>query len=162
MGGARGGPLTKGVGGEEDRFVMTFSDVFLHGPFLASPFDLHRQESLESHKDPNLGSAEGGFVPICSDFPVFFRFVPICVPRLRECPDLFRFAPISSDLFRFVFRTNQNKSGKPLSADPFCKSPIESHKEFGLSNLYAGDPFNSLCGYSVCVFFPPWRWGVAA
>ena len=37
---------------------------------------------------------------------------------------MFRFAPFSSDLFRFVFRTNQNKSGKPLSADPFCKSPI--------------------------------------
>ena len=38
--------------------------------------------------------------------------------------DFFRFAPFSSGLFRFVCRTNQNKSGKPLSADPFCKSPI--------------------------------------
>ena len=27
------------------------------------------------------------------------------------------------------------------------------HKELGLSNLYAGDPFNSLCGYSLCAFF---------
>ena len=74
-----------------------------------------------------MGSAEGGsprFVPICSDFPVFFRFVPICAPCFRECPDLFRFVPFSSDLFRFVFRPNRNKSGKPLSADPFCKSPI--------------------------------------
>ena len=67
------------------------------------------------------------FVPICSDFPVFFRFVPICAPCFREYPDLFRFVPICSVFFRFVpicFRTNQNKSGKPLSADPFCKSPI--------------------------------------
>ena len=40
-----GGPLTKmgleGKGG----FVMTFSDVFLPVPFLASPFDLHRNGS---------------------------------------------------------------------------------------------------------------------
>ena len=43
------------------------------------------------------GSGMPRFVPICS---VFFRFVPIK-----------------------AFRTNQNKSGKPLSADPFCKSP---------------------------------------
>ena len=53
-----------------------------------------------------------------------FRFVPICVPCFRECPDLFRSAPFSSNFFRFVFRTTQNKAGKPLSADPFCKSPI--------------------------------------
>ena len=36
------GGATNGVGGEGDRFVMTFSDVFLPVPFLASPFDLHR------------------------------------------------------------------------------------------------------------------------
>ena len=29
------------------------------------------------------------------------------------------------------------------------------HKELGLSNLYAGDPFISLCGYSLCAFSPP-------
>ena len=28
-------------------------------------------------------------------------------------------------------------------------------KELGLSNLYAGDPFNSLCGYSLCALFAP-------
>ena len=73
---------------------------------------------------PQFGVGRRGsprFVLICS---VFFRFVPICAPSLREYPDLFRFVPFSSDLFRFVFRTYQNKSGKPLSADPFCKSPI--------------------------------------
>ena len=32
------------------------------------------------------------------------------------------------------------------------------HKELGLSNLYAGDPFNSLCGYSLCAFFAPQSW----
>ena len=34
-----GGALTKWVGGEGDRIVMTFSDVFLPVPFLASLFD---------------------------------------------------------------------------------------------------------------------------
>ena len=84
---------------------------------------------------PKLGPAEGGhfFVPICSDFAVFFRFVPICVPCLREYPDLFRFAPICSDVF--VFRANQNKSGKPLSADPFCKSPKISPHAFIVSPI---------------------------
>ena len=69
-----------------------------------------------------MGSPEGGhpdlfrfprFLLICS---VFFRFVPICVACFREYPDLFRFAPISSDLFRFVFRTNQG--------NPFLPTPI--------------------------------------
>ena len=67
---------------------------------------------------PNLGSAERGhpdlfrfsrFLPICSGLPSLFSGIP-------------RFVPVCSFLFRFVFRTNQNKSGNPLSADPFCKS----------------------------------------
>ena len=33
------------------------------------------------------------------------------------------------------------------------------HKDLGLSNLYAGDPFNSLCGYSLCVFSAVVVWG---
>ena len=37
-----GGPLTKWAWRRRGRFVMTFSDVFLFVPFLASPFDLHR------------------------------------------------------------------------------------------------------------------------
>ena len=88
-------------------------------------FDTPGRKARE-HRSPRFGVGRRGsprFVLICSDFPVFFRFVPICVPCYREYPDLFRFAPFSSDLFRFVFRTNQNKSGKPLSAGPFCKSP---------------------------------------
>ena len=69
------------------------------------------------------------FILICSDFPDFFRFVQIkfCAPCFRKCPD-FWFVLICSAFLRFVpisvFRRNQNKSGKPLSADPFCKSPI--------------------------------------
>ena len=40
--------LTQWVGGEGDRLVMTFSDVFLPVPFVASPFDLHRNTAPES------------------------------------------------------------------------------------------------------------------
>ena len=47
-----------------------------------------------------------GNAPICSDFSDLLRFLPIC---------------------------SQNKSGKPLSADPFCKSPISE-----ASNLNSG------------------------
>ena len=67
-----------------------------------------------------------GITPICSDFPVFFRFVPICAPCFREYPDLFRFVPICSDFFRFVPICFQNKSGKPLSADPLLQVPDPS------------------------------------
>ena len=71
---------------------------------------------------PHFGFGRKKFVPICSDFPVFFRFAPICI---REYLDLFRSASFSSDLFRFVFSTDQNKSGKPLSTILLllCKSP---------------------------------------
>ena len=31
-----------------------------------------------------------------------------------------------------------------------------SHKELGLSNLYAGGPFDAVCGYSSCAFFASW------
>ena len=41
-----GGLWQNGVGGEGDRFVMTFSDVFLPVPFLASAFDLHRNKQI--------------------------------------------------------------------------------------------------------------------
>ena len=50
----------------------------------------------------------------------FPRFLPICGPCFRECPDL----------LRFFFRTNQNKSGKPLSADPFRKPPKKAPDTF--------------------------------
>ena len=49
---------------------------------------------------------------------------PLQKGPLRGIP---RFVPICSDFFRFVFRTNQNESGKPLSADFFCKDPENSH-----------------------------------
>ena len=77
--------------------------------------------------EPLVWGRQKGVTPISSDFPVFFRFVPICAPCFREYPDLFRFAPFSDDWFRFVFRTNQNKSGKPLSADPFLQIPDFCH-----------------------------------
>ena len=101
-------------------------------------------------RSPRFGVGRSGsprFVPICSDFPVFFRFCPICsmlfsgMPRfvpicsdllrfLPICSDLFRFAPFSSDLFRFVpicsvfFRfvpiCSENKS-EQIRETPFCR-----------------------------------------
>ena len=56
------------------------------------------------------------------DFPIFFRFVPICVPCFLEHPC---FAPICTDFFWFDKQCLQSKSeqtGKSLSADPFFKS----------------------------------------
>ena len=51
----RGGPLSKWGWSGRDRFVMTFSDVFLPVPFLASPFDLHRNvNSRPGHSLVNL------------------------------------------------------------------------------------------------------------
>ena len=52
------------------------------------------------------------------------------MPCFRECPDLFRSAPRSANLFLYVFRANRNKSRKPLSDDPFCRSTTSrpSHK----------------------------------
>ena len=73
-------------------------------------------------RSPRFGVGRKGpprFVPISPFSSDLFRFVPICVPCLWEYPDLFRSAPICSDFFRLFFRTNQNKSGKPLSADLF-------------------------------------------
>ena len=104
---------------------------------LASPEPKRQNSRRKNVSESPVRGRQKGVTPICSDFPVFFRFVPICAPCFREYLDLFRFVPICSDFFRFVFRTNQNKSGKPLSADPFCKSPnvvlpglAESHGGF--------------------------------
>ena len=74
-----------------------------------------------------MGSAEG-VTPICSDFPVLFL---ICYADLRS---LFwrmpRFVPTCSVFFPFVPICFQNKSGKLLSADPFCKSLIQTREIF--------------------------------
>ena len=124
------------------------------------------------NRSPQFGVSRRGsprFVPICSDFPPFssdlFQFAllvsGICSdfpPSSSDlfrfallvfgiCSDLFRFAPISSDLFS---EQNQNKSGKPLSADPFCKSPNDEDSNFQFSesggsvngpNLFTQLPF---------------------
>ena len=37
------------------------------------------------------------------------------------------------------------------------RPPPPPNKELGLSNLYAGDPFNSLCGFALCAFFDPYE-----
>ena len=85
------------------------------------------------NSEPTLWGRQKGVTPICSDFFVFFRCVPICTPCFREYPDLFRFAPISSALFRFVFRTNQ---GNPFLPTPFA-SPRKNIKVLAVMP-YAG------------------------
>ena len=55
----------------------------------------------------------------------------------RERPDFFRFALFC---FRFVFRTNQNKSGKPLSADTIAA--ILSRDEGGRENKGPGSRYS--------------------
>ena len=52
-----------------------------------------------------------GITPICSEL----RFLPICVPCFQEYHDLFRFAPISSDLVSDQIRTNQGNPFLPTA-----------------------------------------------
>ena len=94
---------------------------------LACPV-LKRTFFTPSNRSPGLGSPEGGH----PDLFWFLRILLIC-SNLRsffsgiQCPDLFKSLHICSDFFWFVVRTNdwnQNKSGKPPSAHPFCKSSI--------------------------------------
>ena len=90
---------------------------------LASPMCLgksHRVNLEPAISEPPVWVHQKGVTPICSDFPNFFRFLPICVPCFLEYPDLFRFvpiAPISSDLFSEQIRTNQ---GNTLLPTPFA------------------------------------------
>ena len=55
------------------------------------------------------------------------RFVPfsaiLCYLVLART-DSFHFALICCEVFQLVFRTNQNTSGKPLSAEHFCQSNV--------------------------------------
>ena len=96
--------------------------------------DLWRQyailqtSSLGFISDPPFGVARTGsprFVPICSDFPLFFRFVPICVPCFRECPDVFRFLPICFP----------SKSGQ-IRATPFCRPLLQIPDCWGLGDVH--------------------------
>ena len=83
-------------------------------------------------QSPQFGVGRRGsprFVPICSDFPVFFRFVPICVFLI--CSDLRsmfsgipRFVPICSVFFRFVPICFQNKS-EQIRETPFCRPLLQ-------------------------------------
>ena len=84
-----------------------------------------------------LGWAEEGhpdLFRLVPDFPVFFRFVPICSDLRFDlvfgiCSDLFRFAPFSSDLFGFAFRTNQNRDqGNPFLPTPFANPRLKPFK----------------------------------
>ena len=74
---------------------------------------------------PQIWDRQKGVSPVCPDL---FRFLPICSDLRSLFAAIPRFAPISSDLLRFVPICFQNKSGKHLSADPFCKSPTAAPK----------------------------------
>ena len=104
---------------------------------------------------PTWDRQEGVTPPDLFRFPVFFLFVPIVFPCFAECADLFRFAPFSSGLFRFPFRTNHNKSGKPLSTDPFCKclnwERKKTHANKNFMKLSRGLGVPKFC---LCVFLP--------
>ena len=92
---------------------------------------------------PDSGSAEGGhpdrFVPICSDFPVFFRFVPICAPCFREYADLFRFAPNSSLICSVLF-------SEQVREPPFCRPLLQIPDYLRLSLSFRVCVWNLCCG----------------
>ena len=67
--------------------------------------------SITLVRAPTLGSPDWGH-------PDLFRCFPICFHSLFR--DLFRFALVSSNLLRFLFRTKQRK---PLSCRPLLQVP---------------------------------------
>ena len=80
------------------------------------------RDTPHSGSEPLIWGRQKGVTPIwcgCSDLPVFFPFA------LLLFQELFRFVPIWSDFFRFVFRTNEHRSGKPFLSNPFA-SPRKS------------------------------------
>ena len=92
-------------------------------------------KTAQNIRSSQVGVGRRGFIPICSDFPIF-RSVPICAPCFREYPpicfDLLRFY-----FFRFVFRTNQ--------ANPFLLTPFANPRNM--------DP--TTCQRCIlCFFFP--------
>ena len=99
---------------------------------------------------PGLASAEGGY-PDLFRFP---RFLPICSDLRSLFSGMPRFVPICSDLFRFVFRANQNKSGKLLSSDPFCKSPIILGWSVRLLGLFPAEGQSSSSPFFASKEFP--------
>ena len=99
-------------------------------------------QSLPQRSEPPIWGRQKGATPICSDLFQFPRFLPICadlhslfsgMPRFVPiCSDLLRFLPICSDLFSERF---QNKSGKPLSAEPFFRIIIRGVPSQGGTGL---------------------------
>ena len=70
-----------------------------------------------------------------------------------------------SDTCTIPFENKANGCDSPLCdtiSKRYCAiwgvsrtGPLSTHRELGLSNLYAEDPFNSFCGYSLCAFSAP-------
>ena len=80
-----------------------FTMIFLSGDSAG----LAQVSKLPKFGAPDLGLAEGSR----PDLFQFSRCLPIC-SGLHLILGIPRLVPISSDLFRFVFRTNQSKSVK--------------------------------------------------
>ena len=62
-----------------------------------------------------------GVTPICSDFPFFFRCLPICVSCLWEYHDLFLFVLGIPRFLPICFQNNAEQTSE--TPDSFCKSP---------------------------------------
>ena len=90
------------------------------GPFRADGLKSSLGKGIREQKrhisEPLVWGHQKGVTPICSDFPVFFRFVPICVPCFLEYLDF-------SDLFRFPQNKSEQIRETPHSADAFCRTP---------------------------------------
>ena len=94
---------------------------------------------LPSRSEPPVWGHQKGVTPICSNLFRFPRFLPICSDLRSLFSGIPRFLPICSDFFRFVFKTNQNKSGKPPSADLFCNSPTRTSTRLPASRRFLRD-----------------------
>ena len=100
--------------------IATFQQRFAWLNSAVGPMDCLSDPQLS---EPPAWGHQKGVTPICSDLPIP-RFLPICSDLRSVFSGKPRFVPIRSDFFRcsdffrFVFRTNQNKSGKLPPADP--------------------------------------------
>ena len=123
------------------------------GGSQTSPELLETPWTSTHFRSPRFGVGRRGsprFVPICSAFPIFFRFVPICAPCFREYPDLFRFVPICSVFFRFVPICFQNKS-EQIRETTFCR-PLLQIPDMICGELPQKFPIG-FCGASLTVDF---------
>ena len=122
------------------RFIEKISPTRCEHDGNYSPLPIPRPWYRSISQPPIWGRLKG-VVPICSVFFDSFRFALFVSGNAPICSNLLRFISMCSDLFQNILRLVpicfQNKSGKPFSADPFCKSPTISGRsrrlELGLA-----------------------------